>query len=434
MTAKKKDDSASTNNQNKEIEAVENAEEPAPELLQQAFDVFAKASQQLEASYEELKVRADRLAKELAQTNEELQKQLTEKERISNFLSNILQSIRNGIVVISHEGEVVLTNQLAHDMVNYDGDPQGVHYRKLFGKGQVAGFLDSCFDDPEHRPRSTEQELNFGDSGGRKIYALTFAPVLARTRKQVAFLLIMQDVTRLKLLEEQALRTNRLAAMGEVAAQLAHEIRNPLGSIEIFASLLSRDLKNDPNQKLADNIVVGVKSLNSVVTNMLTFTRTITINPEPIEINELVSETIGFLEQILKVQSIRIDMKLSKKAGKAEVDPELIKQVILNLAQNSIYAMENRDEGILCVKTKPVRTDDGLSAVEICIEDNGIGIGQEDLPRIFDPFFSTRTRGTGLGLSVVSQIIEKHGGLITAESKLDVGTTMRFSVPVKSIE
>lgn len=423
MTGQEKDKKTLQGNQ----QTAENVE--APGLLQEAFDVFAKASLQLEKSYEELKIKADRLALELAQTNEELQKQLAEKERIGNFLSNILQSIQSGIVVISPDGEVALTNQLAREMLFLGEEVTGQSFDQVFHNNSVGEFIRSCFADLSEIPQNAEVELEL-EKENRIILKLGFSSVTDRNNEVVAFLLVTQDISRIKLLEEQALRTNRLTAMGEIAAQLAHEIRNPLGSIEIFASLLSRDLKNDPNQKLADNIVVGVKSLNSVVTNMLTFTRTVAIHPEKLDFNELIEETFSFLEQVLKVQDIRLELTTSPDISQAEVDPELIKQVLLNLAQNSISAMDNAEAPLLKVRTSPVKMEGDKKAVEILISDNGCGIKEEDIPKIFDPFFSTRKGGTGIGLSVVSQIIEKHGGLITAESRKGEGTSMRIRLPL----
>ena len=416
-------------NSSEEKETTQGEIEEAPGLLQEAFDVFAKASQQLEKSYEELKIKADRLALELAQANEELQIQLSEKEKLGNFLSNILQSIQSGIVVISPEGDVVLTNHLAGEMLSLGDQLQGQSYEQLFQDNSVGQFIKKCFAELEKIPVVEEVELE-QTSEEKTVLKLGFSSVTDRNDQVVSYLLVVQDITRLKLLEEQALRTSRLTAMGEIAAQLAHEIRNPLGSIEIFASLLSRDLKGDPNQKLADNIVVGVKSLNSVVTNMLTFTRTVAIHPEKLEFNQLIRETFGFLEQVLKVQDIRLELVTAGDIDQVEVDPELIKQVLLNLAQNSISAMEKAESPLLRVRTSAVEMEGKKPAVEVVISDNGCGIQEEDLPKIFDPFFSTRKRGTGIGLSVVSQIIEKHGGLITAESKVGEGTSIRFRLPV----
>lgn len=403
-------------------------DQSTPDLLREAFDVFSKASNQLEQSYNELKERADRLAKELAQTNAELQKQLAEKERISSFLENILLSIPSGIIVFGEDGTVVLRNDVARETFGGQLKEETVNIADVFEEAAIQNFVLEC--STGGGTRRGEFELT-GGGEEKQIITIGYAPVKNKDGERVANLLVTQDVSRLKELESQAMRTNRLAAMGEMAAQLAHEIRNPLGSIEIFASLLGRDLHGSENQRLADNIVVGVKSLNAVVSNMLTFTRSIIISPEEIEVNELVRETIGFLEHVLNVESIALKMDLSDDAGAAELDPELMRQVLLNLTQNAIHAMEKEETPLLLVETAPSGHDDGRPGVEISISDNGGGIPEENLKKIFDPFFSTRKGGTGLGLSVVSQIVEKHQGMIVPESTTGHGTTMRIWLPAR---
>jgi signal transduction histidine kinase len=411
-------------------EEKENQEgQPTPELLREAFDVFSKASSQLEQSYNELKERADRLAKELAITNAELQKQLAEKEQISNFLENILLSIPSGIIVFSETGEIAMSNGVARNIFGDQLLEEGAAIDDVIAHKPLLEFVRSCAADASGKTFSREFELVGSASGKPGVINIGCAPVVNKEGTRVASLLVAQDVSRIKELEDQAMRTNRLAAMGEMAAQLAHEIRNPLGSIEIFASLLGRDLRGTDNQKLADNIVVGVKSLNAVVTNMLTFTRSINVNPEPLEVNELVDETIGFLEHVLTMESIELEMKLDDETGRAELDPELMKQVLLNLAQNAVFAMESASEPQLTVTTGRSDHEDGRRGVEISITDNGCGMPEQELKKIFDPFYSTRKGGTGLGLSVVSQIVEKHHGVIVPESVPGEGTTMRLWLP-----
>ena len=411
-------------------EKKEDGTEEVPELLREAFDVFSKASQQLERSYAELKIRADRLAKELAATNAELQIQLAEKERISSFLNNILESITSGIVVVAPDGVVALSNRTAEQMLGVpEMFAEGRSYEEVLGGGPIGDFVSACLAAGAGSPRSKEVELPAdGGEGGRRHYQLVFAPVHNGSGEVVASLLVIQDVTRVKALEEQALRSSRLAAMGEVAAELAHEIRNPLGSIEIFASLLSRDLSDPKDRQLADNIVVGVKSLNAVVSNMLTFTRTIEIHPERVDLNELVREAFVFMEKVLAAQDIALNLDLADGLGEIEADPELLKQVMLNLAQNSIQAME--EGGTLSVETSRVAVEGGGEAAVVSIVDTGCGIEPRHLERIFDPFFSTRKGGTGLGLSVVSQIVVKHGGLIQVDSEPGRGTRMTITLPI----
>ncbi len=160
---------------------------------------------------------------------------------------------------------------------------------------------------------------------------------------------------------------------------------------------------------------------------MLSFTRTVELNPEKVEINELVQEAFSFLEQVLAARKIKLKLDLDAGPKEVWVDRELIKQVLLNLAQNSIKAMEGG--GTLLVSAAEVTSADGEKALELKVSDTGCGIDPKDLPRIFDPFFSTRKGGTGLGLSVASQIVDKHGGKISAESTLGVGTKMIITLP-----
>jgi len=203
-------------------EKKEDGTEEVPELLREAFDVFSKASRQLERSYEELKIRADRLAKELAATNAELQIQLAEKERISSFLNNILESITSGIIVVAPDGVITLSNRTAEQMLGVpEMFAEGRSYTEVLGGGPIGDFVSACLSAGASAPRSKEVELPAdGGEGGKRHCQLVFAPVRDGSGEVVASLLVIQDVTRVKALEEQALRSSRLAAMGEVAAEL----------------------------------------------------------------------------------------------------------------------------------------------------------------------------------------------------------------------
>ena len=163
---------------------------------------------------------------------------------------------------------------------------------------------------------------------------------------------------------------------------------------------------------------------------MLTFTRSVEVHTESLDINALVRETLGFLEPVLAAQEIELRQDLDAGLPALELDPELFKQVLLNLAQNSVNAMEGG--GTLSVSTEGVRTEEGRRVLVMRVSDTGCGIDAQHLPRIFDPFFSTRRGGTGLGLSVVNQILEKHGGMILADSEPGRGTEMTIQLPLET--
>ena len=222
---------------------------------------------------------------------------------------------------------------------------------------------------------------------------------------------------------EELQRAQRLQAMGEMAIQLAHEIRNPLGSIELFAALLSRELPEKSDQKgWADQIVTGVKFLNTIVTNMLSFTKVSRPKFVRFDLQEMITETLGFLEPVCLQRSIRLQGNESLESIFIEGDKEMLRQMLINLLMNGLQAM--REGGTLMV-----RAESGMSNVEIEVLDNGVGIPDENLSRIFDPFFTTNEKGTGLGLSLVHQIIEKHNGTVTVQSQFGRGTRFRITLP-----
>jgi len=237
--------------------------------------------------------------------------------------------------------------------------------------------------------------------------------------------IVLKDITRLKELELQSQRAKQLQAMGEMAVQLAHEIRNPLGSIELFASLLRNELRGqDDYRGWADQIVTGVKFLNNIVTNMLTFARTSRPQAKPLELKGLILETLAFVEPVL--QQRKIHLQRPEPEGNAVLcmgDAGMLRQMFLNLFMNALQAMP--ESGQLAVRVQ----SDHRGTVRIEVEDSGIGIPSQNLGRIFDPFFTTHEKGTGLGLALVHQIVENHQGRIAAESAFGKGTRFTIWLP-----
>jgi signal transduction histidine kinase len=231
-------------------------------------------------------------------------------------------------------------------------------------------------------------------------------------------------MTRLKELEMKTQSAQRLQAMGEMAVQLAHEIRNPLGSIELFASLLGSELQSNAElRNWTDQIITGVKFLDTIVTNMLTFTRSSKPHFNEFDLVDLISETLNFIEPVFQQRNVILERSGVNEEVWIDGDQEMLRQMLINLFMNALQAMPER--GRLSVKLRTAHQE----SVEIEVEDTGIGIPPENLSRIFDPFFTTNERGTGLGLSLVHQIIEKHQGRVAAESEFGKGTRFTISLP-----
>lgn len=220
-------------------------------------------------------------------------------------------------------------------------------------------------------------------------------------------------------------RHRRLAAMGEMAAKIAHEIRNPLGSISIFASLLEREFVEEEagKKRLAGHITKGVKALDNILSNMLLFTNSPPARLKPVNIAEVIEDAL-LLTRGREKGDVRIDMDCEALAF-VEGDGGLLRQLFLNLFLNALDAME--DGGTLGIKGR--MTQGGASGFEAEVSDTGCGIAPEHLDRIFDPFFSGKERGTGLGLPIVASVVSAHGGTIDVRSKAGEGTVFTVTLP-----
>ncbi len=223
-------------------------------------------------------------------------------------------------------------------------------------------------------------------------------------------------------------RTARLAAMGEMAAKIAHEIRNPLGSMLIFSTMLCRDLEGQPRrQELASHMVEGVRNLDRILSDMLVFSN----RPEPVLericIEEVIDKALGACSG-RRGRHICVERRMQ---GNTMVmgDGRLLAPVFLNLFYNAFDAM---GEGPGTLRVSVEKTGEGR--VEAVVEDTGPGMDEEVQERIFDPFFTTRHSGTGLGLAIVATIVEAHDGLITCDSGPGRGTRFRVGIPGKEAD
>jgi signal transduction histidine kinase len=276
-----------------------------------------------------------------------------------------------------------------------------------------------------------ETEAVIVRAGRTRVLALSGTPLTNAGGDRIGTLHIIRDITEIKALEEQSKRGERLSAMGEMAVELAHEIRNPLGGIELFASLLESEVTAGGDAaRWAENIRIGSRSLNNIVSNMLHFANPLAPIFAPVSLHEVVREVLQFMGPIMAQRDVRVTEQFDADNPVIEGDRELLKQMLLNLVHNSMQAMPSR--GSLTVATRDLRPDVGFDSggrLELSIGDTGVGIPPEHLERVFDPFFTTNRSGTGLGLSVVHQIVDRHAGCITVASEINRGTQFTITFP-----
>lgn len=243
----------------------------------------------------------------------------------------------------------------------------------------------------------------------------------------IGMVMLTEDVTEKHYLEKHVQRSEKLAALGSLAAGVAHEVRNPLGTIKGFATLIKRSFpEGDPRYQFADIIIKEVDRLARVTQELLDFARQGERKFVPLNVNEVIEKTIFFFQMNSSINKIEVITNLQPNVPEIFGDEERLVQAFLNILQNAVEAVG--EDGQIVISTKHAATGQWL---EVTVTDNGSGIAPENIPRIFDPFFTTREKGTGLGLSMVHQIVSSHGGHIRVDSKPGKCTRFVLRFPTK---
>jgi two-component system sensor histidine kinase HydH len=236
--------------------------------------------------------------------------------------------------------------------------------------------------------------------------------------------IIMRDLSEIRRLQDKVRRQEKLAAMGGLAAGVAHEVRNPLSSIKALATFFADQFEDASEAHEAAKVMAQeVDRLNRVITELLEFSKPTDLKRQSSDIGLLISRSIQLVQQDLANKNIDFKVHTEKGPCSVQVDPDRLTQCLLNLYLNAIQAMENG--GTLTVKYSVDETD----SVNIRVSDTGRGIPSEQLKKIFDPYFTTKNKGTGLGLAIVHKIIEAHGGHIEVNSTIDEGTSVLIKIP-----
>lgn len=368
------------------------------ELLSEAFQNFTKASRSLETYYELLQEKVRYLTNELEKKNKELQTALSDAERNKDYLNAILYNLEEAIIVVDPEDRVTMLNKSAEDLL-------GISRSEAVGK---------VFNNLHFLISKNNSETILTVTGRQYTIILSHSPIVDSRGSSRGSVVLIKDITRLRELEIQQERDQRLKAMGEMATRIVHEIRNPLCSVQLFSSMLESELQNTPHKELARGISTGISSLNTILTNMLLFARPHKPSSKKIPIDRVVEESVVILIPLIRARNI----ELKKSLHRYEVlgDGELLKQVFINVILNAVQALPNGGD-------LNVTMEESATSVIVHVKDNGLGIDSADIEKIFNPFFTTKDTGTGLGLTIASQIMQAHGGYIKVHSGEDRGTT-----------
>ncbi|SCA58984.1 hypothetical protein AB751O23_BR_00020 [Chlamydiales bacterium SCGC AB-751-O23] len=390
------------------------------ETLTLAFKTFTEEAQRLEIEYKKLKERFRKVNLELELTNKELKTKVLELNYITGYLNSILSNIQQGLIFIDLSGTIITVNQAAEKILNLSLDQLLCkNYKKTLGDNffgfSITENLKQKKDIALHLASLQQKELeistSFVDKGPPSHHGL---------------IILIKDITELCHLQLLNNRNDRLKELGEMAAKVAHEIRNPLGGIEGFATLLQRDLEKQPAaQNMAENILSGAKIISRLVSSILDYSKPMQPNLELKEINKLVEKCIEMISVDSRFAAgHRINFQSEIQATELFVDPQLIISALWNLLINSSEAMPQK--GAITVKL--FKQEDS-----VCLQviDQGEGIPEENLENIFSPLFTSKQKGNGLGLSEVYKIIQLHGGEIAVSSKAKKGSCFTIKFPLK---
>jgi PAS domain S-box-containing protein len=344
----------------------------------------------------------------------------------------ILESIPTGVIALDAKGSIVAFNRFAERITGFKAtDVLGRSYNRVF-KPDYFKNPELNFKDIASTEKTTEVKTQFAYNGRKNLHLnIAISPLTSSEQGKIGTVLCLTDITRLQNLEKQANRTGRLAAMGEMAVRIAHEIRNPLGSIELFSTMLKNDLKEYADLKaLVEHISSGVKSINNIVSNLLLFIRPDqNMDQQVLDVHEALKDSLFFARHLFDARDgIEVVTELTNETLFVSADLELLKQVFLNLILNAIQAMDAGDQ--LNISTHKIIDQQGSGWAEVHLADNGCGIAAADLPKIFDPFYTTRKKGTGLGLTIVHNIIKMHGGSVDISSREKEGTRCVVTLPL----
>ena len=345
----------------------------------------------------------------------------TEKE----LYKLVFDSLIEGVVVTNRDNKVILAN---HTMKEFISMPiERVYSREIeycnFDP-EIKEVLDEALAENE---KVVDREIHLGRTDQRII--LSVLPLLSRGEAE-GHVIIFVDITEKRQREMQLRQAEGLAALTTLSAGVAHEIKNPLTSIDIHIQLLKKELAKYEGEetKNMDNLLVIVREevdrLNSIVQDFLFAVRPMSMSSSMENINEIVKEMVQFLRYEVEEQDIDFVLDLNEDLPLVMVDPKYLKQAFLNIIKNAIEAIH--ESGEIHIKTDT--TDDGDVAVHII--DNGEGIPENRMGKIYDPYFTTKKFGSGLGLVIVFKIIKELGGKIKVQSKEGVGTHFSIELPV----
>ena len=399
---------------------------PSPQLLADAFSEFISASSVLEKSYRDLQGEVAHLGSELSKRNAALSRSLADNDRMRAALQQMLDSMPCGILVLNHAEQIVMIN------------PEGRRLLEL-GKAKVRNLRDLARVsrvDFEGLAKGTHDQLDSElcvQSGGekrwlaignRKLFSSPVAQGPLDPTTHLESIWILRDITASKQAEQEREAARHAAALAEISTILAHEIRNPLASLELFAGLIEQDLGQ--SSQWVSHLRAGIRTLSGTVNNVLSLNSESKVRLTPINLAACVESGVAFVQPIVEQSGLVLSFDAAPDTPAIEGNEDAIRQVVLNVVRNAIR--HTPAGGTVRVSTgRSVVKSKEFAIVEI--QDTGCGIPENLIAHIFDAGFSATGETPGLGLAVSSRLMAQHGGSIHVTSRIQEGSTFQLEFP-----
>ncbi len=389
------------------------------EKITDSYSSLAELARRLQTDYNDLAERFERQSAQLEEINQRVTDALEANNRLSAHLANILDSLDAGVIVFDTDGYINRFNRSAERLTGLNSEQAiGVRYDQLF-KAEEHALTAGIFDCSEDRIRGEkwfgEQPVGYSvskiyDNGGNCLGAVE----------------ILYDLSSEKKLRETISQVSALAALGEMSAIIAHQVRNPLAGVIGFANLLSRDIGADhPAAPSVQKIIEGASEVNRIITNLLDFTRRAKPDYKLLDIVEFSRQTLESIRTQAFAANLDIEFKTDVESIYYRFDPLLFRQMYSNLIENAAQSVGPGGGALILSVRMP---DTRHLALEFV--DNGCGFGEQDPSQLFKPFYTTRRNGSGLGLSMVKRVVDFHNGVITAESPPGGGAVFTITLPL----
>lgn len=345
-----------------------------------------------------------------------------------SYTTNVIESMASGLVSVDAEGRVVTVNSRARELLALGNrSVKGTSLSDVLSIASSTGPVDmSAVLRGERKILDTQAAIVV--NGARIPVALSASPVVDEDGRLSGAVALFQDQREVEALKAEVERAKHLASLGRLAAGVAHEVRNPLSSLKGFAQFLrSRFRPGSDEERYSDIMIEEVERLDRVVQELLDFARPVTPTREPTSANVVVAEALSLVSEDAGFRQVEVIQQLGDDLPDILVDPFQVRQILLNLLLNAIESMDHG--GRLTVATRAC-PEGGAPSVSVSVADTGKGLDGDEVGRLFEPFYTTKQKGTGLGLTIVSRLVEQNGGHIDVTSVKGEGTTFSVRFPV----